>query len=116
MRSTCDSSSSLTISCDFNRGFHSACALRGHFLRRAFPRLRLSVLDGTTAVSKLMLLSYARPSTGSVPPSSSRAACLLRIDPIGEVFLPRRKDSCQRKPCWPEVRGWDVGRKMESRV
>src|SRR6516164_2544722 len=58
MRSTSDSSSSLTISCDFDRDFHSACPLRGHFLRRAVPRLRLSVLDGATAVSKLMLPSY----------------------------------------------------------
>src|SRR5271157_238502 len=57
MRSSSDSLSSSTMSCDFERGFHSACEVRGHFSRSALPCLRLSILDGGTVGFILILLS-----------------------------------------------------------
>ena len=38
------------MSCDFERGFHSAWEARGHFSRRPFPCLRLSALDNAAVV------------------------------------------------------------------
>src|SRR5271165_5175156 len=57
IRSASDSSSSLTMSLDFERGSHSACAVRGQSSRRALPCLRLSVLDKASADSILILLT-----------------------------------------------------------
>src|ERR1700739_3629294 len=51
MRSASDCSMSLMGSCDFERGFHSACAARGHLSRRAFPCLCFSTLDKFAKVS-----------------------------------------------------------------
>src|SRR5271169_4928326 len=79
MRSSSDSLSSSTMSCDFERGFHSACEVRGHFSRSALPCLRLSVLDGGTVVSILILLT--RTSSGELPWHNQR-----------------RTNSCQARP------------------
>ena len=42
------------MSCDFERGLHSPCEVRGHFSRRALPCLCLSTLD--EAISDCILV------------------------------------------------------------
>src|SRR5208337_1212422 len=57
IRSASDSTSSLTMSFDLGRGFHSAWDVRGHFSRRALPCLRLSLLDKAAVDSIPILLT-----------------------------------------------------------
>jgi len=68
--------SSLIMSFDFERGFHSDYEVRGNFSRSAFPCLRLSILEEATADSILILLtpSVSRASLASREPAHQQVS------------------------------------------
>src|ERR1017187_674508 len=80
MRSASDSSSSWMMSCDFDRGVHSPCEVRGHFSRSAFPCLRLSPFDEMT-VDSIVILHERLVPTGTT---------VLAL--IAHIFVPSEQD------------------------
>src|ERR1035441_6000351 len=79
------------MSCDFERVFHSAWAVRGHFSRSAFPCLRLSVLDEATADFILILLERV------VPTATSALALIVYISFHQKSILTIRITSSSRE-------------------